>query len=174
MRRLMLLRHAKSDWSGPGLGDHERALNRRGRDAAPKIAAYLAEAGLVPDLIVCSTAKRTRQTLQLLEPAFATAPQTRFEERLYLAESKAIVGLVHELPRTVRCAMFVGHNPGMHETALALVGSGDLEQYQRLQSKFPTAALAVIDFPGNDWTDIRPRRGRLERFVTPKLLAEAD
>jgi phosphohistidine phosphatase len=168
MRRLMLLRHAKSDRS-PGVDDLERPLNTRGREAAPAVGAYLAQEKLFPGLIVCSTSKRTRQTCELLVAEFPKSPRVVFDEALYLAECDAILALVQALPRDVECAMLIGHNPGLQEAAATLAGSGDTHLRRRLHGKFPTAALAVIDFSRDDWA-VRARGGRLERYVTPKSL----
>ncbi len=167
MPRLMLLRHAKSDRPA-GVEDHDRPLSRRGRAAAPRIGAYLAGHGLMPARVICSTAKRARETGALLGPAFAHSPRVDFDERLYLAEFEAILALVHALPREDDSVLLIGHNPGLHEAALALVGAGDAGLRRALEEKFPTAALAVIDFRG-EWPAVRARSGRLERFVTPKF-----
>ena len=173
MRRLMLLRHAKSDRS-PGVDDHERPLNDRGRAAAPLVGEYLADHKLFPDLILCSTSRRTRQTCELLMARLPKSTRVTFEETLYLAESDAILALARALPTAAGCVLLIGHNPGMQEAAVELAGSGDADARRRLNDKFPTAALAVIDFSRDDWGAVRTRSGRLERYVTPKTLAEAD
>lgn len=171
MSRLMLLRHAKSDRPA-GVGDHDRPLNDRGREAAPLVGAYLAAHKLIPDLIVCSTSARTRETCALVMAKLPKSVRVVFEEELYLAESDAILALVRALPRNAASALLIGHNPGMHEAAIELAGTGDADARRRLHDKFPTAALAVIDF--DDWGAVRTRSGRLERYVTPKTLAETD
>jgi phosphohistidine phosphatase len=174
MRRLMLLRHAKSEWAKAGGGDHERPLNARGREAAPKIGAYLARAKIVPELVLCSTAERTRQTCELVTAAFDKAPPVRFRHELYLAEPGAIVGLVRETPDQVHAVMIVGHNPGIHQAAADLTGTGDDEARELLAAKFPTGALAIIDFATQDWPGIGLHSGKLDRFITPRLLARED
>jgi phosphohistidine phosphatase len=173
MRRLMLLRHAKSDRT-PGVEDHDRPLNARGRASAPAMGAYLAEQKLVPALIVCSTSTRTRETYDLLAPGLPKSARVVFDEALYLAERDAILALVRALPKDAEVAMLIGHNPGLHETAIALAGSGDADTRRRLHDKFPTAALAVIDFSRDDWASVRARHGRLERFATPKSVTGTD
>ena len=172
MRRLMLLRHAKSD-RAPGVDDHERPLNARGREAAPGVGEWLAQQQLFPNLVVCSTARRTRQTFELLAPSFPKATRVEFEDKLYLAERDEIIAMVRALPRGAACAMLVGHNPGLQDAAIALAGSGDTDLRRQLHGKFPTAALAIIDFPSDDWGAARPGGGRLDRYRTPKS-AEAD
>jgi phosphohistidine phosphatase len=170
MRRLMLLRHAKSDWGASGTTDQDRPLNDRGREAAPKMGAYMARHALLPDLILASPAARVAETLSLLLPAFAKSPKTNPDKRLYAAEADALVGVIKEAPRSVHNLMLVGHNPGLAELASLLIASGDVDRRQRLIEKFPTAALAVIDFPLDDWAKIHAKCGRLDRFVVPKAL----
>jgi phosphohistidine phosphatase len=173
MRRLMLLRHAKSDWTRPGTRDHERGLAPRGREAAPKIGAYLVRHGLAPDLVLCSTATRARETWDLVAGAFADPPPTTYEERLYEASADALLALVKETKGGAHVLMLAGHNPGLHDFAQRLIASGDIEPRQRLAEKFPTGALAVIDFAIDDWRKLHPRSGRLDRFVVPRALETA-
>ena len=199
MRRLMLLRHAKSD-RPPGIADHDRPLNWRGRDEAPLVGTYLAHNGLVPDRVLCSTSERTRETWELVAGSLAGAvppasssaaaanaphakpagkkrgrspkrPQVDFEERLYAAEPHTILALLRETPPKVHSLLVVGHNPGIHEAALALIASGDVEARERLHEKFPTSGLAVIDFALDEWSKLHARSGRLDRFITPRQLA---
>ena len=170
MRRLMLLRHAKSDWTAPAGRDHERPLNARGREAAPKMGAYMARHALVPDLVIASPAVRVSETLNLVLPAFDKQPKILNDKRLYEAEGDALLGVIKETPRTAHCVLMVGHNPGLAELAALLMASGDVETRQRLIEKFPTTGLAVIDFPFDDWGKLHPKAGRLDRFVIPRAL----
>ena len=173
MRRLMLLRHAKSDWASPGLRDHDRPLNPRGREAAAKMGTYMVRHALVPDLIVASTAKRVTQTLDVLLPAFEEAPKIVSEAVVYQGGASALLDIVKETPRAVHSLLMVGHNPAFAEFAALLIASGEVEARQRLLEKFPTGALAVIDFPLDDWGKLHPRAGRLDRFVVPRTLETA-
>lgn len=168
---LSLLRHAKSDWSVPGTDDFDRPLASRGREAAPRVGAYMAREGLRPQLVLCSAAVRTRQTLDLVLPHLTGAPEVSYERGLYLASGNAMLARLHAVPATVTHVMVVGHDPGMHEIALALAGTGDRESLATLARKFPTAGLAVISFEGLRWPDVAAGKGRLLRFVTPKGLA---
>jgi phosphohistidine phosphatase len=170
MRRLMLLRHAKSDWSAPGTRDQDRPLNVRGREAAPKMGAYMARHALVPDLVVASPATRVTETLSLVLPAFAKQPKTTPDSRLYETDADELLNVIKEAPRSVHSLLLAGHNPSLGELASLLMASGDMDARQRLIEKFPTAALAVIDFPLDDWSKVRPKGGRLDRFVIPKAL----
>jgi len=171
--RLMLLRHAKSERAEPGMGDHERALNGRGRSETPKIGAYMARHGLIPGRAIVSTARRTRETWELLAPAFATPPPVVFDDRLYNAVPETILAVIKETERAVRTLLVIGHNPGLHDTARLLIAAGDIEARERLNEGMPTAALAVIDFAAQDWRKLHPHGGRLERFVSPRSLAAA-
>jgi phosphohistidine phosphatase len=173
MRRLMLLRHAKSDWSEPGVSDHDRPLNPRGQESAPKVGAYMARHGLVPDQVVCSTAVRARETWEELATEFKDHPLTVYDERLYNARIETILGLVRETKDRVKSLLLVGHNPGLHELAGLLIASGDLTHRARLREKLPTAGLVVIDFAVEEWTRLHPHAGRLERFVAPRWLETA-
>lgn len=173
--RLMLLRHAKSDWSRPGVTDHDRPLNARGREAAPKVGTYMARHDLVPDLIVASTATRVRETLDLALAAFKTAPKVKREPRVYDAAPETLMKIIQDTPRTVGTLLLVGHNPGLAELGLLLVTIGRTETRRRLAEKFPTGALAVIDFALDDWRKVHPQSGRLDRFVVPRALkSETD
>jgi len=173
MRRLMLLRHAKSDWSRSGARDHERTLAPRGREAAPRIGAYMLHHGLLPDFVLCSTATRARETWDLVAKAFATKPAMTYEGRLYEAGPNAIFDVVTETKSGVHALLLVGHNPGLHDFAQRLIASGDTDARARLSEKFPTGALAVIDFAVDEWSKLHPRSGRLDRLVVPRTLAAA-
>ena len=173
MRRLMLLRHAKSDWSTPGQRDQDRPLNARGREAAPKMGAYMVRHALIPDLIVASPAKRVVETLDLLLGAFEKEPKVVSDPIVYEAGSNGLLARLKEAPRAVHCLLMVGHNPALADLAALLIASGEVEARQRLIEKFPTAGLAVIDFALDDWSKLHPRAGRLDRFVVPRALEAA-
>ena len=168
----MLLRHAKSDWP-QGLRDSDRPLAERGREAAPRIARYMADELLLPDLALVSPAKRARQTFDLVAPALGEVPM-RFEPRIYEAPAERLLAVLGEAEPAIRALLLVGHNPGLEELAALLVGHGDRYAFARMGRKFPTAALAVIDFPVEDWRDVKPGAGRLDRFVTPKTLGQNE
>lgn len=174
MRRLMMLRHAKSDSSLPGQADHERALSPRGRKAAPAMGRYLAEHAMIPDHAIVSTAARTRETWRLVAEMLPRKPPVDFEDRIYDASPRDILTAIAHAPASAQSLMVVGHNPGFHETANLLVNSGDKRMRNSLADKFPTAALAVIDLDIDDWTAIRPGGGRLECFVTPRAIEAAS
>jgi phosphohistidine phosphatase len=172
MRRLILFRHAKSEHGQPGQKDHARVLNPRGERDAPRLGAFMVKHALVPDLAVVSTAARTQQTWELASAAFDEAPRAVFDGRIYEATPQRILQVVKETPPGVQTLLICGHNPGLEELAALLIASGDVDARQRLTEAFPTAALAVIDFPLDAWGKVQPHSGRLDRFVTPKSLAE--
>jgi len=171
--RLMLLRHAKSEKAEGGQSDRARHINARGESDAPVIGAYMARHGLVPDLVLVSTAVRARETWERLAAALGKRPRVSFEDRLYNAGRQAILAPVKETAPSVRKLMVVGHNPGMHELARHLIASGDVEARERLHEGLPTSGLVVIDFAGDDWRKLHARGGRLEHFITPRSLAAA-
>jgi phosphohistidine phosphatase len=175
MLRLMLLRHAKSDWPS-GVQDAERPLSDRGEAAARLMGDYLAHHALVPGRAVCSPARRTRDTWTALSARWAEAAKAVdivFDARLYGATRQGIVSIIRGQDDAVRTLLVIGHNPGLQEAAEWLIAAGDVEQRERLREKFPTAALAVIDFALDGWNRIHERAGRLDRFVTPRVVAAA-
>ncbi|MCC7348070.1 MAG: histidine phosphatase family protein [Variibacter sp.] len=175
MRRLMLMRHAKAEPAVHGQRDIDRPLAPRGRDVAPLIGRYLAEHGLAPDRVLISSARRTRETFEALAPALPRAPAFKHEPRLYEASPKTMLAVLQEEPSDAHTILLVGHNPGVQELSVLLTGAGDSEARHRVQEKFPTAAVAVLDFATDTWRDLKPSSGRLDRFVTPRLVhAEAD
>ena len=171
--RLLIFRHAKAEKSTPGMGDHDRPLSSRGSKDAPRMGAYMAHHSLVPEAAVVSTARRTRETWDGLATAFPAAVAVSFEDRLYDAEPEAIVAVLRETEPQIRALVVVGHNPGLHEAARLLIASGDVAARERLNEGLPTSGLVVIDFPGDAWETLHPRSGRLDRFVTPRLLRAA-
>jgi phosphohistidine phosphatase len=170
MITLSLLRHGKSDWDDAALDDFHRPLARRGREAAPRIGAYMAAKGRTPELILCSPAVRARQTLDLILPLLSGEPTVDYEEALYLAAPLVLLNRVRKIKSNVRHLMIVGHNPGMHGLAVDLAGTGNGQQLRAMSAKFPTTALAVIVFDVRHWAEISPAAGQLLDFVAPKAL----
>jgi phosphohistidine phosphatase len=169
----MLLRHAKAVPQG-ALADEERPLAERSNRDMPMIADFAASRGLVPDLALVSSSKRTRETWELFQRAFAPPPPHRFDARLYAAPAERLLYFVRETPAAVRALLLVGHNPGLEDLVRTLAGAGETDALIRFGGSMPTASLAVLDMPG-DWGDLSQRAGRLEIFVTPKSLGgEAD
>jgi phosphohistidine phosphatase len=171
MKRLLLLRHAKSSWSNGGADDFQRPLAPRGVRAAGAMARFLTEHKLVPDRVLCSAARRTVETWNLLADSLGHTATVEIEPGLYLAETTALLERIRAVPDTSAVVMLIGHNPGMETLARVLAGSGDGAAIEQMTTKFPTAGLAVIDFDVAHWSEIARRQGRLERFVTPKELS---
>ena len=163
-RRLMLLRHAKSAW--PDVADHDRPLAGRGRRAAPAAGRWLRESGQVPDLVLCSTARRARETWQLAEEELCARPRTTFEPRVYGASAAELLELARQTPSGVRSLMIVGHEPTMSELTLALAGDDRGSTLDRVRAKFPTAAIAILAFTGS-WPELGSRKAQLAEFVVP-------
>lgn len=170
MRRLILMRHAKSDWPD-GVADQERPLAPRGRVAAPRMGAYMAAEDLVADRVLISPARRTRETWDLVSAAMPPVGEAASEPRIYDASAARLLSVVREQRREVHTLMLLGHNPGLEDLAELLVTSGPAMPLSQMAEKFPTGALAVIDLPVDDWSATTPGTGRLDRFVTPRALA---
>ena len=159
MRRLFVLRHAKSSWDDPALADHERPLTRRGARAAERIATLLSEHATPPRLALCSTARRALDTLAPIRAQLAL--RCAIEAGLYLASSEALLARLTRLDAAEASVLVIGHNPGLHEALLALVGSGKARLRSRLAERFPTAALAEVEIGVPAWSDLGPGCGRL-------------
>jgi phosphohistidine phosphatase len=170
MRRLMLLRHAKTERAAPGVRDHDRKLMKRGRTDAPVLGAYMARHDLAPDLALVSPAVRAQETWELVAEAFEKTPRMETDNRLYPGNPQRLLDLIAE-PRKARTLLIVGHNPSLHEFALQLIASGETKAREQLHDKLPTSGLVVIDLPIDDWSLTRHHAARLERFVTPRLIA---
>lgn len=170
MLTLSLLRHAKSDWSLPGQGDFDRELAPRGREAAPRMGAWMRANGVAPERILCSTATRARQTLELVLPHLPGPPSVTFDDGLYLATPSAMQARLRRSAGDARSVMLVGHDPGLQRLAIALAGDGDAADLAALRAKFPTAGLAVLAFDTDHWNQVGAGNGRLLHFMSPKRL----
>ncbi len=172
MLRLLLLRHAKAAWP-PGVLDLDRPLAPRGQEAAALMGQYLKSEELDPDLVLVSPARRTQQTWDLIRPVTGEI-DTRRDGRIYEAPVSRLVTVLQEVEPAARTLLMIGHNPGFEDLVSFLVGEGDMDGILRLAQKYPTAGLAVIDFPHESWSEIKRKSGRLERFVTPKSLGNGE
>ena len=163
MKRLILVRHAKSDWSEAGLPDRDRKLNARGRDAADRIGRWLAADKLVPDQVLCSSAARCRETWSRISAALSGASEASFEDRLYLAEEAEMLDILHGASGD--CLMILGHNPGIGAFARDL--RQDPPPLHDAFHKYPTGAVTVLDFNIDKWKDAELGGGRLNVYRTP-------
>src|SRR5215831_11758340 len=197
-RTLVLFRHAKSAW--PDVADHDRPLARRGIRAAPVMGRWLRETGLLPDQVLCSTARRARETWQFAQAGLAATPPVTFDDRIYQAAAADLLGLIREVPPATGTLLLIGHNPAIEDLALLLAagpgaaagpgsqpggsqpggsrpggsrpggsrpGGSQPGELDRMRSKFPTAAIAVLESAGT-WPGLAPGRARLTAFVTPR------
>jgi phosphohistidine phosphatase len=178
MRRLMLLRHAKTENDAPSGRDQDRRLDNRGRTDAAEIGGWIGRHPPFPDSVLVSSAVRARQTWEIAWEAMkdkVPQPQLELLPELYGANPAQLLQIIRAASATdSRRLMLIGHNPGMHELALALAGSGDNAGRKALADNLPTSGLAVFDFPIDDWADVAFRRGRLVLFVSPKLLKQTS
>ena len=163
MHTLYLLRHAKSSWDDPALADHDRPLAPRGERAAGTMGEHMRSSEISPSLVLCSSAVRARQTLERT----SIEGDVRIERGLYGASESDLLETLRRLPPEVESAMLIGHNPAMQELALMLAAEGP--ELRRIHGKFPTGALATLEFDG-DWSALGPHAARLVDFVRPKDL----
>lgn len=173
MIRLYLFRHAKSSWKTDGLDDFDRSLNGRGRAAAPAMGAFMRDEDINPELILCSAARRTRETLALILPFLRGDTVIHIEHDLYLADTNSLFNRLRGITPDVGHVMLIGHNPGMQDLAEHLIVPEESPAQRGLRSKFPTAALAEIRLETGRWADLTPHGGTLTRFTTPRAL-QAD
>jgi phosphohistidine phosphatase len=168
-RTLWLLRHAKSSWDHPELDDRDRPLAPRGMRAAALMREYIESEGIRPDLVLCSSALRTRETLAAVLPALGEDLVVRIDPSLYTFDAGALIAVLRDLDDDdIGSVLFVGHNPAMEELALTLASRGD--RLAEVKEKFPTGALVEIRFSGAPWSEIAADSGELVRFVTPRQL----
>lgn len=170
MLRLMLLRHAKSDWSDENLHDHDRTLNARGWKAAASIGQHLHKHSLLPKMILCSTALRTRQTLMEIMPHLKGDTRIQLLRDLYNSSDADYLDIIQAFGGGIDTLLVVGHNTAIQETAVDLCGRGNPEYMQQMASHYPTGALAIIDFEQRRWSEIARSQGRIVSFFQPRNL----
>jgi phosphohistidine phosphatase len=170
MHQLLLLRHAKSSWDDAAMADRDRPLNSRGRVAAAAMRGAIHDLGLAPDMILVSTARRTIETMDALEP-WDDTPLIEPLDDLYLATANRMLDILREVMETVRTVLVIGHNPGLHDLAIGLTDdrTSAAKPMRDLRAGFPTAALAEFAVAG-PWVRLGPGTGRLMRFLTPRML----
>ena len=166
MKTIHLLRHAKSSWKDTALSDHDRPLAKRGRAAAKTVAAYLKRRGIVPDLVICSTATRARQTFKPIAKAIKPA-EVVLEDRIYAVPERQLLRYLRVMPERTGSVLLIGHNPGLHALALALADAASRRRLPPADGKFSTGALATLRFAGT-WKKLRPGSAALAGFATPK------
>jgi phosphohistidine phosphatase len=166
-KRLYLLRHAKSSWKHSGLADHDRPLAGRGRRAADAIAGHMREQAIAPDLVLCSTARRARETTERIQSSLGTAPVIH-EPGLYGASAASLLERLHRVPDEIASVLLIGHNPAIGDLALDLARPSP--ERRALEVKFPTAALAELGVPICTWGDLDHNGAELVAFIRPRDL----
>lgn len=166
MKTLLFLRHGKSDWDAPFDHDHERPLAKRGRKAAKAVGRYLSQIDMVPDGIVSSTALRARDTVSIAAETGSWGTSIKESQTLYGASPEQLVKVIQSEPDSTERLMLVGHEPAWSETVGMLIGQGNI--------RFPTAAVACLDFDVDSWSSVKFGHGELVFFVPPKLLPDSE
>lgn len=162
MKTVLIMRHAKSSWKEPVLDDHERPLNKRGKQNAPRMGRLLREMELVPDLVLSSTARRARDTAEAVIDQCRYKGELRLEQELYAAPAEAYLQALRELDNSIKRVLLVGHNPGLEELVYHLTGE---------QARLPTAAVAQVKLPIKQWQDLSDDvKGQLVNLWRPKEL----
>lgn len=170
MKRLTLLRHAKSTWDDPVARDFDRPLNKRGQRAARTMGREMRSLGLSFDRVIASPALRVIETLADIEQGYGKSLAQIYDQRIYLASPATLIDLIHETDEKVESLLVVGHNPGLERLALTLTRSDDQPLRAALEAKYPTATLAEITLPAESWSDVSEGSGTLTRFVRPRDL----
>jgi phosphohistidine phosphatase len=173
VRHLYLLRHAKSSWDDPSRDDFDRALAPRGTKACKTMKAHLKRAGIVPGLVLCSSAERARGTYELIAGAFGDDTEVRFEHGLYEVGSQTLLKRLRLVDADVGTVLMIGHNTGIEHLALALTSGTETPPLARMRAKFPTLGLASIEIRKGAWSKLAPGSARLTDFVVPRDLEKA-
>lgn len=171
VKKLTLLRHAKSGWDDPVSRDFDRPLNPKGKRAAQRIGAYLREHDIGFDHVVASPAVRVVETIEHLAEGAGETLAPAWDKRIYLASAVSLLDVIQEADDRYGSLLLVGHNPGLEDLVLMMVPDkpGD-EARDQVEEKFPTASIAEIRFPVDRWEDVRPNSGTLSLFVRPRDL----
>jgi len=169
MKTLHLLRHAKSSWKDAALDDHERPLSKRGRETAKTLGRYLRREKIKPDLAVCSTAVRARETLAPIRKK-TKLRKVVLEDGIYEVAQEHLWERIRALPKNAKSVLLIGHNPALQELALELADADSRALFPAIEAKFPTGAMATFRFKGA-WKELRPNGAALVAFTTPKDIA---
>ena len=174
MKRLCIMRHAKSDWSNPGLADSERTLNARGVKSAEFLAGFIVEKGWTPDHALCSTAIRARSTIQPLAERLGGDCKIDYRDDLYMAMPNDLLSFIHELDDNDDTVLIVAHNPGLEMLAVDLADEESAAFAEQMADHFPTGALAVFSFDIDRWADVKSNEGKVLFYGKPRELMAAN
>ncbi len=166
MKTIHLLRHAKSSWSETEVADHDRHLARRGQHDARRLAKQLGPRGIAPALVLCSSAKRSRETLELIARSLPAETKILVEDELYAAPAEALLQRLRRLPDVIPSALLIGHNPGLQGLALLLAGRGP--GVDTLRERFPTCALVTLRSPAATWGELAPGSAQVIDCLIPQ------
>ncbi len=169
MLSLYIMRHAKSSWAIPGARDFDRELNDRGLEDLAKLSKVIKKEAIFPDKIICSSAIRTRQTLDAVSHVFENEPEIVFTERLYSSGLDEYIEIINS-NSDIKSLMIIGHNPMCGSLATSLPKTGDEEELLKIAYKYPTAALSIIKFDVDQWSDVTKASGHLEKSIFPSQL----
>ena len=170
MKRLTILRHAKSSWDDRQLEDFNRPLNDRGWKSARRMGRELEERGMRFDLVIASPAARVRETIDGLREKFPLNIEIRFEPRMYAASEDMLLSIVRDIREGSHSPLLVGHNPGLQQLVVALTQNDPDDLRSEVERKFPTAALASIELSAHRWTDVKPGGGKITELILPRKL----
>ncbi len=170
MKTLILMRHAKSGWAGPGMDDHDRALNKRGRSAAPVMARWLEARGLRPGKVLCSPSRRTCETAALMRDAVPWLPEPELPAALYHAGPGRLLEHLRRLPKGCDSVLVIGHEPGLSALLRMLGSRAAAPECRRAYVHFPTAAMAVLEADIGDWRALGADRVEFVAFAVPREL----
>ena len=170
MKRLTVLRHAKSSWDDPHLDDFDRPLNNRGWKSARRMGAEMKRRGMHFDLVLASTAARVRETIDGVQEEFDFGAPIQFEPRIYMTSEGTLMDLIRALPEKVKAPLLVGHNPDLEHLLVGLTRDDERGQRRRVPGKYPTGALAVVELPAKKWAEVAPESGEIVELILPKEL----
>lgn len=170
MKRLAVLRHAKSSWDQQQLEDFARPLSARGREAAKRMGVELTRRGLGFDYVIASPAARVRETIDGVKEKFELPASVLFEQRIYLADEQQLLSIIRELSEDVRLPLIVGHNPGLERLIVELTREDEDHLRERVARKFPTGAFALLELPATRWPEIKNGSGKIAELILPRDL----
>jgi len=168
LKRIFLLRHAQAEGQDPAGSDFERPLTERGQAAAAAVGAYMARVGWRPAAVLCSPARRARETWDALARDWPAPRPSAENAELYEAGPAQVVACLHHVPADADSVLVVGHNPAIQQAALDLAGGGNTAAYAQMKARFPTAGLALLEADVADWSELHPGGADLRAFVGPE------